>query len=99
MANGSAGFFTMQMTHSNYFNFKKLYNLETKIHRDGFVYCKVKKGLYGLKQAAILAFKLLVKRLAEGGYEQIPFTNGLFRHKTRKTVFALCVDDFGVKYH
>ena len=25
-------------------------------------------------------------------------TNGLFKHKECKTIFALCVDDFGVKY-
>ena len=59
----------------------------------------MKKGLYGLKQAAILVYKLLVQHLAEGGYHQISFTNVLFKHKTLKTVFALCVDDFGIKYH
>ena len=24
---------------------------------------------------------------------------GVFQHKTRPTVFCLCVDDFGIKYH
>jgi hypothetical protein len=28
----------------------------------------------------------------------MPFTPGLWRHRTRRTTFALCVDDFGVKY-
>ena len=58
--------------------FRDLYKLHDKIHHDGFIYCKVKKVLYRLKQAAILAYNLLVQRLAEGGYHQIPFTNGLF---------------------
>ena len=37
--------------HKKYFSnsFKNLYNLNKKIHHDGFIYCKVKKGLYGLK--------------------------------------------------
>ena len=55
--------------------------------------------MYGLKQAAILAYKLLLKRLLSDGYQPIPMTSGLFKHKDRKTIFALCVDDFGVKYH
>ena len=46
-----------------------------------------------------MAYKLLLKRLAVKGYTPIPLTNGLFKHSTRKTVFTLCVDDFGVKYH
>ena len=54
--------------------------------------------MYGLKQAAILAYKQLVKNLGQHGYYPIPLTNGLWKHKTRGTVFALCVDDFGVKY-
>ena len=55
--------------HKKYFSneFRDLHKLHNKIHHDGFIYCKVKKGLYGLKQAAILAYKLLVQRLAEGG--------------------------------
>ena len=79
--------------------FRTLYNLHDKIHSDGYIYCKIKKGMYGLKQAAILAYKLLLKRLALHGYIPIPLTDGLFKHKTRPTIFALCVDDFGVKYN
>ena len=87
--------------HSKYFSpaFCNEYNLHHKIHVDGYVYCQIKKGMYGLKQAAILAYKLLVKRLAQDGYQPIPLTNGLFRHCTRKTVFPLCVDNFGITYN
>ena len=87
--------------HKKYFSteFKNAYKLHDKIHTDDYIYCKVKKGMYGLKQAAILAYKLLLKCLADDGYHPIPLTSGLFRHKTRKTIFALCVDDFGIKYH
>ncbi len=79
--------------------FRQIYDLHGKIHSDGYVYCRIIKGMYGLKQAAILAYKLLLKRLARHRYTPIPLMDGLFKHITRKTIFALCVDNFGVKYH
>ena len=74
------------------------YHLETKFNND-YIYVKIKKGMYGLKQAAILAYEHLVNNLKPHGYEPIPHTVGLWRHKTRKTKFCLCVDDFGIKYY
>jgi hypothetical protein len=65
---------------------------------DGYVYLEIRRGLYGLKEAGILAFNQLVKKLAPHGYEPMPFTPGLWRHRTKRTTFVLCVDDFGVKY-
>ena len=32
------------------------------------------------------------------GYYPIKESNGLWTHKLRNTIFALCVDDFGIKY-
>lgn len=86
--------------HKKYFSKKFIaaYNLSDKIAPDGYIYVKICKGMYGLKQAAILAYKQLVKNLAQHGYFPIPLTTGLWKHKSRDTVFALCVDDFGVKY-
>jgi hypothetical protein len=72
------------------------YNIE--IAPDGFVYLEIRRGMYGLKEAAIIAFNQLVQKLAPYGYEPTPFTPGLWRHRTKKTTFVLCVDDFGVKY-
>ena len=57
-----------------------------------------KKGMYGLKQAAVLAYNNLVNNLREHGYAPIPQTVGLWKHKTLPTTFCLCVDDFGIKY-
>ena len=54
--------------------------------------------MYGLKQAAVSAFNRLKENLAPFGYEPIPHTNGMWKHKTINTKFYLCVDDFGVKY-
>jgi hypothetical protein len=65
---------------------------------DGFVYIRIQKGMYGLKQAAILANKQLQKNLAKDGYFPIPGTSGLWKHRTRRTKIVLCIDDFGIKY-
>ena len=54
--------------------------------------------MYGLKQAAILAYNKLVKHLKPYRYSPIPFSLSLWTHTSRPTSFCLCVDDFGVKY-
>ena len=77
---------------------KTKYNLQELVEDDGYVYVKKIRGMYGLKQAAILAYKQLVNVMKEDGYSPIPHTIGLWKHDTRKTKFCLCVDDFGVKY-
>ena len=86
--------------HRKYFSqkFLNIYKLLDKIAPDGYIYMKICKGMYGLKQAAILAYKRLVINLGQHGYYPITLTTGLWKHKTRDTVFTLCVDDFGVKY-
>ena len=54
--------------------------------------------MYGLKQAAILAYDNLVQTLKQYGYRPVPHATGIWYHETRPTKFCLCVDDFGVKY-
>ena len=54
--------------------------------------------MYGLKQAAILAYQHLKSTLEPQGYYHVPGTVGMWAHKTRPIQFCLCVDDFGVKY-
>ena len=66
---------------------------------DGYVYIKIKKGMYGLKQSAILAYKHLSFFLNGADYSRIIRTLGLWKHLTKQTIFCLCVDDFGVKYY
>ena len=75
------------------------YNLSKLVTQDGFIYIKIKRGMYGLRQAAILAYKQLVDNLKPYGYYPIPHTVGMWAHKTRRTKFCLCVDDFGIKYY
>ena len=74
------------------------YNLEQKVTADNCIYIRIKKGMYGLKQAAILAYTQLKEKLLPHGYTPVTGTVGLWEHSTRKTKFCLCVDDFGIKY-
>jgi hypothetical protein len=68
-----------------------------QVGADGYVCLEIRRGMYGLKEAAIVTFNQLVTKLAPAGYKPAPFTPGLWRHHTKKTTFVLCVDDFGVK--
>jgi hypothetical protein len=64
----------------------------------GWVYIEIRKGMYGLKQAGLLANQLLQTRLSPFGYYPVRHTPGLWLHKTRPISFTLIVDDFAVKY-
>ena len=69
-----------------------------KITADDYIYVEVRKGMYGLPQAGILAQELLEKRLNFHGYHHCDEVPGLWKHETRPIQFTLVVDDFGVKY-
>ena len=63
------------------------------------MYLKINKGMYGLKQAAILAYNQVSSLLKAADYYPIVGSMGMWKHKHRKTIFCLCVDDFGIKYY
>ena len=65
----------------------------------GFAYLEIRHGMYGLKEAAILAYDQLKDHLSKFGYVPFKHTPGFFRHESRPTVFSLAVDDFGIKYY
>jgi len=73
--------------HAKYFfdDICRQYDIRQKIASDGFVYIKIKKGMYGLRQAAILAYQHVVKNMKPFGYFPCPSPSGLWRHKNRKT--------------
>jgi hypothetical protein len=73
------------------------YNLHALVH-NGHLCVEVRKGMYGLPQAGLIANVLLAKRLAKHGYIPVPHTHGLWTHKWRPINFSLVVDDFGVMY-
>ena len=74
------------------------YNPDAIIVPDGYVYCKTKCGIYGLKQAVKLARDQLIQHLKPFGYSPAKHAPNIWVHNTRPTTFCLCVDDFGVKY-
>jgi hypothetical protein len=73
------------------------YNLNA-LAVEGWVYIEIRKGMYGLKQAGLLANQLLKTRLAPFGYYPARHTPGLWLHKTWPISFSPVVDDFAVKY-
>ena len=74
------------------------YDMSHLQDKNGYVHFKIVKGMYGLKQAAILAYDQLKDHLAPHGYYPIPNTVGMWRHQSRPIQFCLSVDDFGIKY-
>ena len=65
---------------------------------DGYINCEIRKGMYGLPQAEIIAQQLSEERLAKEGYQQSKIVPGLWTHKTRDISFTLVVDNFAIKY-
>ena len=73
------------------------YKLHNIVHK-GKVYVEIRRGMYCLPQAGILAEKQLIRFLGSYGYSPVPHTPGLWRHQWRPITFCLVVNDFGVKY-
>jgi hypothetical protein len=73
------------------------YNLNA-LAVDGWVYIEIRKGMYGLKQARLLASQLLQTRLAPFVYYPARHTPVLWLHRTRPISFTLVSYDFAVKY-
>ena len=67
------------------------------VHND-YVYIKIRRGMYGLPQARIIANQLLTSRLAPHGYYQCRHTSVMWKHQWRPILFFLVVDNFGIKY-
>jgi hypothetical protein len=64
---------------------------------NGWVHVEMRRAVWGLPQAGILANKRLRRKLTPFGYTKCINTLGLWRPKTRDITFTLVVDDFGVK--
>jgi hypothetical protein len=65
---------------------------------DGWVYIEIRKGMYGLKQAELIANQLLQTRLAPFRNYPARHTPGLWLHNTWPISFTLVVEDVVVKY-
>ena len=86
--------------HGKYFfkDIREKYNIDELIAPDGYVYYKIKKVMYGLKQATRLANDKLRDHLAPFGYFPDPLAPNIWKHTTCATILCLCVDNFGAKY-
>jgi hypothetical protein len=73
------------------------YNLNA-LSVEGWVYIETRKGMYGFRQAVLLANQLLQTRLSPFGYYPGHHTPGLWLHKSRPISLTLVMDDFAVKY-
>ena len=67
------------------------------LEENGWVYMKIMKGMPGLKQSDRLANERLVHHLAPYGYALVQHTPSLWKHESNGILFALVVDDFGIK--
>ena len=80
--------------HAKYFldDIRQKYNIEEKIHNN-YVYCKIKRGMYGLKQAARLAYDSLKEHLGKYGYFPDKLAQNIWYHRTKRLnfVFALMI--------
>ena len=50
---------------------------------NGYIFIKISKGMYGLKQATILAYQQLALQLKAADYVPIIGSIGMWRHKSR----------------
>ena len=74
------------------------YKLHDKLTSQDYIYILINKGMYGLKQAIILAYDNLKEIMKPYGYAPIIGTVGLREHKIHSTTFFLTMDDFGINY-
>ena len=74
------------------------YDLRALVENQGWIYMRIDKGVYVLKQAGIIANQELVKHMAPFGYHPVKHTPGLWVNNSRKTLTSLVVDDFCVQY-
>ena len=72
------------------------YNLHNKIYI-GFLYVEIRKGIYGLPQAGILANKILCVKLQPHVYYKTS-SPGIWEHTTCPLGFTLIVNYFVIKY-
>ena len=74
------------------------YKLTALVDYQGWIYMRIEKCMYGLKQAGISTNQELVKHMAPFGYHPMQHTPSLWVHDSRKICFSLVVNDFCVQY-
>ena len=73
------------------------YELEKHVHNE-YIYLELRRAVWGLPQAEILANKCLKQKLEPFRYHECKNTPRLWYHKTKSLTFTLVLYNFGVKY-
>ena len=73
-------------------DFIKKYYPAPKVDQNGYVYVEIRRGMYVLPQAVLLAQQLIEKRLNAKGYNQSTLAPGLWTHSWIPITFTLCVE-------
>jgi hypothetical protein len=73
------------------------FNMKTLAYK-GYVHLEMRRAIWGLPQARILANKKLHCKLAPFGYFKHVNMPGFWYHESRPISITLVVDNFGVKY-
>ena len=73
------------------------YNLHAHA-KNGYVYLKIRRSIYGFPQAEKLANKYLQDKLSSRRYYEVSHTPVLWKHAYRPIDFSFVVDNFGVQY-
>ena len=55
--------------------------------------------MWALKEIGVKACNQSVRNLVPSGYIPREYPPGFWKHVAKLTIFMLCVNDFGVKYH
>jgi hypothetical protein len=65
---------------------------------DSWLYIEMRRAVWGLPQAGILANKNLRRKLAPFSYYESIITPGLWHHELQPLTFTLVIGNFGVKF-
>ena len=86
--------------HSKYFfdDIKSEYDIYSKLASNGYVYIRINKGMYRLKQAAVLAYNQLVTNLSKMAMPHVlpQLAFGNTEHAKHGSVFVLTI--LGLRY-
>ena len=75
----------------------KAYNLSNIQYNNCWVYMKICKGMYGLKQSGTITNLELKRHMENFGYNPVYFTAGIWKHETNEIIFTLSVNHLCVK--
>ena len=74
------------------------YNLEYVVDIYGWIYIKICKGMYDLKQEGMIENQECIQYLKLYGYHPVTFIPSLWNHEDTDKMFSLVVDNFAIDF-